>query len=73
MLEKNAGTKLAYVKLQDRESDQRVFVADLSKVERLLSWHPNVSSCDGVKLMYEWVGSHCEAAGVPGLNQSYAS
>ncbi len=73
LLEKNAGTKLAYVKLPVRESDQRVFVADLSKVERLLSWHPNVSSCDGVKLMYEWVGSHCEAAGVPGLNQSYAS
>jgi len=49
------GIKLDYTKLPVRESDQRVFVADMSKVKRLLDWAPIVSSREGVKRMVEWV------------------
>ena len=55
ILEEIAGVKLNYSKLPVRESDQRVFVADISKAHKLLDWQPKVTSRDGVKNMFEWV------------------
>lgn len=55
MLEEIAEVQLSYTKLSVRESDQRVFVADVSKASRLLGWHPMVSSHDGIKNMLAWV------------------
>lgn len=47
--------QLVYSKLPPRESDQRVFVADISKAKQLLGWEPKVGSRDGVRRMFEWV------------------
>lgn len=47
--------ELLYTKLPVRESDQRVFVADITKADELLGWKPMVSSRDGVTKMVEWV------------------
>lgn len=55
LLEKIAGVELTYTKLPLRESDQRVFVADVSKAKELLNWVPQVSAQDGVARMVEWV------------------
>lgn len=55
LLERIANTKLNYTKLPVRESDQRVFVADLAKAKQLLNWQPMVSAQDGVARMVEWV------------------
>ena len=55
MLEKNLDCKMNYVRLPVRESDQRVFVADITKAHGLLGWQPSVSSIQGVAKMYEWV------------------
>lgn len=55
MLESIAGVPLSYDKLPPRESDQRVFVADVAKANALLGWQPKVSSRDGVGKMMEWV------------------
>ncbi len=55
LLEKIAGVKLNYTKLPVRESDQRVFVADITKAQRLLGWQPEVTSREGVARMFEWV------------------
>lgn len=55
LLEKISNTKLNYTQLPVRESDQRVFVADLAKAKRLLNWQPMVSAQDGVARMVEWV------------------
>ncbi len=41
-----------------RESDQKVFVADLAKAERLLHWHPKVGWRAGLRAMLDWVGKH---------------
>ena len=51
---------LSYLKLPVRESDQRVFIADLEKVSSLLGWRPSVSSREGIYLMIEWVRRECD-------------
>jgi CDP-paratose 2-epimerase len=55
LLEKISNTKLNYTKLPVRESDQRIFVADLTKAKQLLNWQPIVSAQDGVAQMVKWV------------------
>ena len=57
MLEEELGVKLNYTKLPPRESDQRVFVADISKISGLLGWRPVVDKLAGVRKMIEWVAN----------------
>lgn len=54
-LEEVNHTKLKYMKLPVRESDQRVFVACLDKAKKILKWEPSVSSKEGVKRMLDWL------------------
>lgn len=55
LLEEFLGIRLDFRRLPPRESDQRVFVADLSKASRVLGWTPQVSAREGVKGMLEWI------------------
>lgn len=55
MLEEITGTKMQYTRLPVRESDQRVFVADIAKAKSLLEWEPKVSSRYGIEQMVNWV------------------
>jgi len=55
ILEKIAGVTLRYEKLPLRTSDQRVFIADISKASALLNWTPQVSTLNGVERMFKWV------------------
>jgi len=54
LLEEDVGTKLAIMHGPPRESDQRVFVANLAKARRLLRWTPRVGAHDGIRRMVEW-------------------
>ncbi len=45
-----------------RESDQKVFVADLTKAERLLGWTPKVDARTGIARMLDWSRSIAQAA-----------
>lgn len=54
-LENELNIKMDYKELPWRESDQRVFVADISKAERDFGWKPKVSKKDGLLSMYRWV------------------
>lgn len=54
-LEQELDIKMTYQQLPPRESDQRVFVADITKAERLIGWRPKVSKAEGVRKMIEWV------------------
>ena len=56
-LEKELDIKMEYMQLPFRESDQRVFVADISKVKELLDWEPKVSKEDGIRKMITWINS----------------
>jgi CDP-paratose 2-epimerase len=55
LLNKRLNISLDYLKLPVRESDQRVFIADLTKVNNLLEWHPTVSAEEGLIKMIDWV------------------
>jgi CDP-paratose 2-epimerase len=43
-----------------RPGDQRVFVADIRKAERLLGWSPRVSTSEGISLLLDWVQEHSD-------------
>lgn len=55
LLEKNLGIEMSYRRLPVRASDQRVFVADVTRASRLLGWAPEVNAERGVAAMVEWV------------------
>ena len=57
LLESELDIKMNYKQLPPRESDQRVFVADISKVRKMIGWNPEVGKSDGVRKMIEWVSS----------------
>ena len=54
MLEGLLGVKLQYQRLPWRHSDQKFFVANISKARRLLHWEPRVSREQGIELMLAW-------------------
>lgn len=57
LLEQIAGISMKYIELPFRESDQRVFVSDLTRARTMLNWDPEVLKYDGVKRMFEWVNA----------------
>jgi len=55
MLESICKTKLLYDRLAPRESDQRVFIADINKALNIIGWKPAVENFDGISRMMNWV------------------
>jgi CDP-paratose 2-epimerase len=55
ILESTVGTKLLYEMIAPRESDQRVFIADITKAFNILGWKPTVNSIQGIARMMDWV------------------
>ena len=53
-LEKRLGIKLNYTNLPWRQSDQKFFVADNSKAERLIRWSPKMSREQGIEDTIGW-------------------
>ena len=49
--------KMNYKELPPRQSDQKVFIADISKAEKLFGWVPRTSKDEGVQKMIRWVES----------------
>lgn len=56
ILEKELDIKLAYKKLPWRKSDQKVFVADISKANDLIRWVPGMNKFSGIRKLLDWVG-----------------
>ncbi|MGE5735743.1 MAG: NAD-dependent epimerase/dehydratase family protein, partial [Acidobacteriota bacterium] len=54
-LERWLNIKLAYTELPWRQSDQKVFVADIGKAQQLLHWQPKVTAEFGLQQMIEWI------------------
>lgn len=55
ILEDILGIKLSYKEIAPRQSDQKVFVADISKIKSAIGWEPHVSAIEGITDMIEWV------------------
>lgn len=62
LLEAQIEQPLRHIKLPPRESDQRVFVADIEKINSLIGWAPQVSAQDGVEQMLDWVTEQSQQA-----------
>lgn len=45
---------LCYDILPPRANDQKVFVADISKIKKIVGWSPKVTAQDGIKSMIDW-------------------
>jgi len=54
-LESELDIEMAYEKISVRESDQKVFVADISKATSIIGWKPKVDKETGIRKMLEWV------------------
>ena len=54
-LEKKLDIKMNYTQLDWRESEQKVFVADIEKAKRIIGWTPKVSADDGISRMLNWL------------------
>ncbi|CBW25298.1 DNTP-hexose dehydratase-epimerase [Halobacteriovorax marinus SJ] len=54
-LENEMGIKLDYKELAPRESDQKMFVADIAKAKEYFGWEPKVKTAEGLRKMIEWV------------------
>lgn len=55
MLEKILDIKMEYKALPPRQSDQKVFVADIRKIKNKIGWEPKVTALEGVTKMVDWV------------------
>lgn len=54
LLESHIGVKVVFLRGPVRESDQRVFVANLAKINKAINWLPVVSANEGVAKMLTW-------------------
>lgn len=55
MLENKLNIRMKYRHLPWRESDQKVFVADIAKARKIIGWEPAVSKEEGVGKMLTWL------------------
>ncbi len=51
--------KMRYKNLPPRESDQKVFIADINKAKKIINWSPSTSKEEGLKKMIAWVENIC--------------
>lgn len=61
MLEESLNIKMQYQKIALRESDQKLFIADISKAKKILGWEPKVSAQDGIDDMIKWIQGYGQA------------
>ena len=54
-LESELDMKMTYTQLPFRESDQRVFVADIDKAKELINWEPKIFKEEGIEKMINWI------------------
>jgi CDP-paratose 2-epimerase len=55
ILERELNIKLNYTQIPVRPSDQKVFIADITKARAMIGWEPQVTALAGIKKMLEWV------------------
>lgn len=56
LLEKELKISMSYTQLPPRESDQKIFVADITKIKQYIDWQPKITKEEGIRSMIKWVG-----------------
>jgi len=54
-LEKKLEIKITVKKIENRISDQKVFIADIDKASRVFNWHPKINYDQGILDHLQWV------------------
>lgn len=54
ILEEKLNIKMKYKQLPPRESDQKIFVADTTKIEKAIGWKAKVNKEQGIDNMIKW-------------------
>lgn len=54
-IEKETGIRMKYKFGPWRSSDQKVYISDITKVSKELSWQPKITLSYGIKLLTNWV------------------
>lgn len=57
ILDAELDIKLKYKKIPARESDQKVFVADITKIKQFIGWEPKTDKISGIAKMLQWIDS----------------
>ena len=55
ILEEKLDTKLKYSQKPWRFSDQKVFIADISKIKKMCGWAPSMGKMTGIDKTIEWI------------------
>ena len=55
LLGEKMGIELTFTKLLPRGSDQKVFIANISKISKETDWKPKVDKHTGISKMIEWI------------------
>ncbi|KHJ39125.1 CDP-paratose 2-epimerase [Pedobacter glucosidilyticus] len=55
LLEKKLDIKMVFDRLPVRQSDQKVFIAEIKKATNLFGWKPKINSSSGIERMISWV------------------
>lgn len=55
VLENKLDINMSYTQLPWRQSDQKVFVADISKASSIFNWSPKLDKETGIERMIDWV------------------
>jgi len=58
LLEKLLGKPVSVAYGDWRPGDQKVFVADIRKAEKMLGWKPKYAVAAGLKQLFDWVSAH---------------
>ena len=53
-LGKVLNVEVPYVNIEERKSDQKVFIADIQKAKKDFKWHPGVTKEEGISKMIDW-------------------
>jgi dTDP-D-glucose 4,6-dehydratase len=55
ILESELDIKLDFVNIPPRQSDQKIFVANITKANKVMDWAPKIEKRMGIKKMLEWM------------------
>lgn len=59
-LERRRGQPVKCTFADPRPGDQLVFVSDITKAQKNLSWKPRISCSDGIERLYDWIVDNAE-------------
>ena len=55
LLEKLKNKKLNINFMPERQSDQKIFISNNNKLNKVFKWKPSTKKLEGIKLLFDWI------------------